>query len=125
MPATPADVARLTSDGTVLTNENLALRASNPDARDTGRGEIEMPFVNVADAQDMLDERFAILSNVSAVHEGVELRDDFGLGTAIPYTPVVPSFRVVDQEREIDTVARCRAVVYEGETDRYSVEVVQ
>lgn len=125
MPATPEDIARFTSDGVVISREDLSIRSNNPDALDTGRNELEMFFVNEVDAQIVLDERFALLSRVSAVHEGIELKDDIGFGTAIAYTPRVPSFTLIDPERGIDTVARVRAVVYEGETDRYSVEVVE
>ena len=125
MPALPADIARFTNDGVVLTNEDLALRAAHPDAKDTGGGEVETFFDYAADAQVLLDERWGILSRVSAVHEGIEIEDSAGLGDAIPYTPNVPCFTIIDAERDIETVARLRAVVYEGGSDRYSVEVVE
>ena len=125
MPASPADVARFTSDGVVLTVEDLAIRANNPDAKGTGQGEVEMFFDDAADAQIVLDERFALLSRVSALHEGIEVRDDMGLGDDIPYTPNVPCFTIIDDTRSINKVCRTRAVVYEAGSDRYSVEVVE
>ena len=125
MTATPADVARFTSDGVVLTREDLNLRSSQPDAKDTGQGEVEMFFDSAADAQLVLNERWQLLSRVSAVHEGIEVRDDIGLGTTIPYTPNVPCFTIIDETRDIETVARTRAIVYEAATDQYSVEVVE
>lgn len=124
MSADPADIAIITSDGVVLTQENLALRAAHPDARDTGRGEIEMFYDNPAHAAAVLAERFALLSQPSAVHEGIEVADDLGLGSSIPLAPYVPCFRVIDEKRSIDTVARTRALVYQAGEDRFSLEVV-
>ena len=124
MPAKPADIARITSDGVVLTREDLSLRANNPDAL-SSRGEIESFFDDAADAQVLLDERFALLSRVSALHEAIDVADDFGLGTTIAYAPNVPCFRIIDAERKIDAVVRCRAIVYEGSSDSFAVEVVE
>lgn len=124
MPATPADVARYTQDGVVITEKDTAIKAAHPDARDTGKGEIEMFFDNAADGELVLAERFALLSQVSALHEGIEVSDTLGLGTTIPLGPSVPCFRVIDASRSIDIVARTRAYVYEAAGDQYSVEVI-
>ena len=95
MPATPSDIARFTTDGVLLTAEDPAIKANHLDAEDgaaSGR-ELEMFYDDPADAQDMLDERFAILSQISAVHEGIEVEETLGIGTVIPLTPTVPCSR--------------------------------
>lgn len=125
MTATPADVARYTQDGFVLTAEDPAIKAAFGDAQDGGDREIEMFFDTVADAQLMLDERFALLSQASPIHEGIEVEESLGLGSDIPIAPVVPAVTVVDDTRAINTVARVRAYAYSGDTDRYSVEVLE
>lgn len=127
MPATPSDIARFTTDGVLLTAEDPAIKANHLDAEDgaaSGR-ELEMFYDDPADAQDMLDERFAILSQISAVHEGIEVEETLGIGTVIPLTPTVPCFQIVDEERGINTLARTRAFAYDLDTDRYSVEVLE
>lgn len=125
MPATPADVALYTSDGVVVTEEDTAIRDAHPDAQTTGDGELELFFDDPADAETVLAERFALLSQISALHEGIEVSESLGLGSSVPLGPNVPCFRVVDASRGIDTVARTRAYVYEAGTDNYSVEVLQ
>jgi hypothetical protein len=125
MPASPANIARFTTDGVVLTAEDTAIRDAHVDAIDGGDEEIEMFFTDPDDAEVLLNERFDILSLVSAVHEGIELDESLGLGTTIALTPTVPCFQAVDASRGIDVVARTRAFAYEGETDRYSVEVLE
>jgi hypothetical protein len=125
MSATPAAVAKYTSDGVQLTAENAAIKTSHVDAINAGDSEVEMFFVDPAHGQLLLDERFTILSRIGALHEGIEVDDSLGLGTTVPLTPSVPCVLVVDERREIETVARVRAFAYDGETDRYSVEVVE
>src|SRR6478752_9976829 len=118
MTATPADVAKYTSDGILLTKELASIKTNHLDAQESGDTEIEMFFENSAHGQVLLDERFAILSQASALHEGIEVDDTLGLGNTIPIAPTVPCLRVVDGERGIDEVARVRAFAYDGETDR-------
>ena len=125
MTATPADVARYTQDGVVITQEDAPLRVNHPDAIDGGTSELEMFFDNVADAEVILAERFALLSQVSALHEGIEVAESLGFGSTVPIAPIVPSFTVIDETRGIETVARTRAYVYEAAGDNYSVEVLE
>jgi hypothetical protein len=125
MTATPADIAKFTSDGVALTREDLAIRDNHPDARDDATGELEMFFDNPADAQLVLNERFDLLSQISALHEGIEINEDFGFGSTVPLAPQVPAFRILDEKRSLDKVARTRAWVYEAGGDRYSVEVIE
>jgi hypothetical protein len=123
--ATPDDIARYTNDGVVLTALDLPLRANHPDAVDGGNEELEMFFDNPADAEVLLAERFDLLSQVSALHEGIEVSESLGLGSSVPIAPNVPCFTIVDESRGISKVARTRAYVYEAAGDRYSVEVLE
>ena len=125
MSALPADIAKYTKDGVVITNENAALRAAHNEADDRLGSPIEMFFDSVADGQAMLDEKFALLSKINPAHEGIEVEENLRLGQDIPIAPSVPCFRIVDEEREIDTVARVRAYAYETEQDRFSIEVIE
>jgi hypothetical protein len=125
MTATPADVARYTQDGVVVSQEDAALRANHPDAIDGGNNELEMFYDDPADADIILAERFDLLSQVSALHEGIEVNESLGFGASVAISPTVPCFRVIDAVRGIDTVARTRAYVYEAAGDNYSVEVLE
>jgi hypothetical protein len=125
MTALPADIAKYTSNGILLTKELSSIKTNHIDAQESGDAEVEMFFDLAAHGQTMLDERFAILSQISALHEGVEVGEGLGLGTTVALTPSVPCFRIVDASRGIDKVARTRAFAYDGETDRYSVEVLE
>lgn len=128
MTALPADIAKYTNDGIVVTTNaaaGAAIKAAHPDARDFGDSEIEMFFVSDVHAQAMLDERFAILSTIDPLHEGIEVEEALGLGVTIPLAPTVPSFRVVDDSRGIDKTVRTRAYVHDLGTDRFSLEVLE
>lgn len=129
MSALPSDIARFTTDGIVIRAPltqaaSDAIKAEHVDAQDVGDGEIEMFFDNPADAQIMLNERFAILSRVDPVHIGIEVEESLRIGDAIAITPAVPRMRVIDAERGVDEIVRVRAFAHDMETDRYSVEVM-
>ena len=124
MPATPADVARGTTDGVVIKAFDTAIRDAHSEARDLLDQELEMFFDNSADGQVLLDEKFALLSRINPPHELVAVEDNLRLGQDIAISPVVPSFRIVDAARGIDVVGRCRAYAYESELDHFSVEIV-
>jgi len=123
MPATPADIAKYTNDGIVISQQDFTIRDNFPDALDSGDTIQEMFFDSVADAQEMLDERFALLSVVAPPHEGIEVTESLGLGQAIPIAPYVPCFRCIDAEQGIDEVLRTTSYAYDMGTDRFSVEV--
>lgn len=124
MSALPADIAKYTNDGVVITNENAALRAAHPEADDLLDQPVEMFFDTVADGQALLDEKFALLSQINPVHEGIEVDENLRLGQTIAIAPTVPCFRIVDEERGIDVVARTRAYAHEMASDRFSIEVI-
>lgn len=129
MPATPTDIALYTVDGVVVTSPTspsvgLAIQAADPAARDLGDTEIPMFFDNASDAQAMLDEKFGVVSQIYPVHEGIELDDTLGLGRSIALAPAVPTFRIVDESRQIDAVARLRAYSWNMDSNRFSVEVL-
>lgn len=128
MPALPADIARYTTDGIVVTAPTSqavtdAIKADHIDARTTTT-EIEMFYDLASDAQWAIDERFSYQRKVNPVHLGIEVEEAIALGADIPLTPTVPSFRVVDPYLQVDEVARTRAYANNMATDRFSVEVL-
>ncbi len=123
MSADPAIIAKYTRDGITLTFQDDLLKAANPNAVDGG--EIPTYFRYQADCQAMLDERAAILSAVGGPHEAVEVSQELGVGTRIPVTPIVPSFRAIDATRSLDDTLRVRATSFDGAKDKYSVEMVK
>ena len=125
MAANPADIAKFTSDGIVITVADQLLETVHPDALDGRQEEIEMFFASAGDGQVLLAERFALLAIHEPVHEMVEIEDRMGLGTDIPLAPVVPSFSVVDDVRDIKTTCRLRGFSIELESDREAVEVIE
>jgi hypothetical protein len=129
MPATPTDIASFTVDGIVVTSPtspatSAAIRAADPTARDIGDSEIPMFFDDPADAQAMLDEKFAFVSKIAPVHEGIEVQESLGLGRAVAILPTVPRFRVIDATRSIDAIVQMRAYSYNMDSGRFSVEVL-
>jgi hypothetical protein len=123
MPADPADIARYTQDGVALTFKDQALKDAQPNATDAG--EIATFFRYRADAQIKLNERGSLLSGYGKMHEAVEIAEVLGIGTTISVVPVIPSFRIIDDERELNKVGRTRSVSFDMTTDRYSVEIVE
>lgn len=124
MAATPADIAKYTTDGVVITASDSAIVTNHPEAVDLSTEEIEMFFDSTADGQIVLDERFAILSQINGAHEAVVVEETLGLGSTIPITPTTPCFRVIDEDRNLDTTLRTRAYAYEAGSDKYSIELI-
>lgn len=125
MAAVPADIAKFTSDGVVITVADQLLEGVHPDAIDGRQEEIEMFFDSAGDGQVLLAERFALLAVHEPVHEMIEVDDRLGLGTDIQIAPVVPSFLVVDDNRDISKACRLRGFSIELESDREAVEVIE
>ena len=125
MSADPADIAKYTNDGVVVTRSNQSIVDLYPDALDGRQDEIEMFFASAAHSDILLSERFALLSQTEPVHELVEIDDRLGLGVDIPISPAVPTFLVVDQQRDISTICRLRGFSVELESDREAVEVIE
>lgn len=125
MSATPAAIAKYTNDGVVLTNEDLAMHEAHPEAIDMLGEPIEMFFDSAADGQAILDDLFAIRSALNPVHEGIEIDENLRIGQDIPIAPSVPCFRIIDEERGIDTTARLLAFAHQSNDDGYSVEVME
>jgi len=128
MPALPADIARFTTDGVVLTTDLVAGQAvldAHPNARRTEQGqEREYFFVDPVHGQIMLDELFGLLSVGGPLHDGIETEESLGLGITIPIHPNVPCFEVTDaDDRVVNT--RVRSYSRKMTIDRYGVEVVE
>jgi hypothetical protein len=122
MPATPADIARYTQDGVAITYKDTVLKAAQPNAIDAG--EIPTLFRYEADGLAMLNERASLQSGVGKFHEAVEVDEVLGIGSIVSVTPITPSFRAIDETRDIDVIARTRSTSFDGTIDRYSVELV-
>lgn len=127
MTALPADIAKFTNDGVVIRTDDAAgaaILADHPNARSIEDGrEIEMFFTDTDDAQVLLDERFALMSE-PGLHDGIEVEETLGLGTTIALSPTVPCFTVIDQDN-IATVARTRSYARSMSADRYAVEALE
>lgn len=123
MPALPADIAKYTTDGVVLTSSNPSIATNFPDAIDGAGDEIEMFYDEPADAQVMLDELFVIRSTLAPTHIAVEVEEGLGLGTSIPDAPQLPCFQVVDEPYGIDETLRVISYAYAMGSDRRTVEL--
>lgn len=124
MAATPADIAKYTSDGVLVTVSDSAILASHPEADDQADQEIEMFFDSAANAATVLTERFAILSQLAPAHESVATDTSLGLGSTIAITPTTPCFRVIDEDRNMDVILRTRAYAYEAGSDQFAIELL-
>lgn len=129
MAATSADIATFTTNGIVVTSPldpavSQAIKGDNIDALSGADREIEMFYDLAGDAQTALDERFSYLSIINPVHLGIEVEEAIDLGGAIPLTPAVPRFRVIDEPNGLDAITRIRAYAHDMSTDRFSVEVI-
>lgn len=124
MTADPARIAKFSVDGIVVSRVDATIKTNFPNAEDLGQSEIEMFFRLEADADAMLEEKWAIFSSASRPHEGVELEDSLGLGTTIAISPRVPRFQTVDEERGMNVSLAARAYVQDMTTDRYSIELL-
>lgn len=123
MTALPADIARFTANGTVVTAEDAAIKTNFSDARDMGETELEMFCDDPDDAQILLNERFAIAAQVAPLHMAIELDETLRLGTAIPIAPETPLIRVIDVENDIDETLRLISYAHQMASDTFSIEV--
>lgn len=123
MPATPARVALSLNDGVLLSKVDVAIKTAHPNAVGE-ENEIESFFDLEADAQVLLDERWAWKSAVGRVREQIEVDDSFNLGTTVAVVPTVPKITVSDEPRGIlQQAAMVRAYTIDYNTDRYAVEL--
>ncbi len=124
MVATPARIALSLNDGVVLSKVDANLKAQHPNAV-SADSEIEMFFDEAADAQVLLDERWAWRSTPGRPKEQLELSSDLGIGTTIPLAPILPTFAINDEERGLRG-HRCavRGFSVDHTTDRYAVELL-
>lgn len=130
MAADPEDIARYTTDGVLVVAPadpaiSAAIQAVHIDARDGSGTEIEHFFDTEADSQALLDELFALRSQVQPLYLAIEIDETLGLGTAIPVAASVPCFRVFDDAIGLSQVVRVRAYAANFATDRFSVELIQ
>jgi hypothetical protein len=123
MVATAARIALATNDGIVLSKLDATIKTNHPNA-DGDDQEIESFFDAQADAQVLLDERWAWKSAVGRAREMIEFDSGFNLGTTVAVTPAVPTITVTDEARGIIAqVAKVRAYSIDYNTERYAVEL--
>lgn len=130
MAADPDDIARYTTDGVLVVAPvdpavSAAIQAMHIDARDGTATEIEHFFDTEADSQAMLNELFALRSQVQPLYLAVEIDDSLGLGSTVAVAPTVPCFEIVDQAVGLSRVVRVRGFATNFGTDRFSVELIQ
>ena len=124
MPASPARIALSLNDGVVLSKADPAIKTTHPNAVGEEQ-EIESFFDTAADAQVLLDERWAYKSVAGRPHEQIEVNSSFGLGTQVALTPAVPRITLTDEDRGmagVSTMVRAYAIDYNNE--RYAVELL-
>lgn len=124
MGALPADIARFTSDGTLITKKDQAIKDRDPNALDTGDREVAMFFDDPNHGDIIATELFAYVSTESRPHEGIEVGDVLGLGTSFPVFPRAPLARVIDKERGINGVCAVRQYAFDMSSDSYAIELV-
>lgn len=124
MPALPARIPLMTTDGVVLSRVDSALRAANPNAVDDGDSEIEMFFDSETDGAVLLDERWNWQKTVGRIHEAVEVDTSFGFGTLIAVAPAIPNLNVLDSSRNLIVVAKVRAYASDYTIERHSIELL-
>jgi hypothetical protein len=115
MSALPADIARYTSDGVLITVKNAAIKDRDPSAEDTKDSERPLFFDNPAHGQVLTNELYAFLSAEGKPHEAVETGDTLGLGGAVPIFPKAP---------QLDARAAIRAYSFDMASDTYAIELV-
>jgi hypothetical protein len=123
MPATPARIALSLNDGVLLSKADATVKTNHPHAISEDQ-EIESFFDTEADAQVLLDERWAWRSAAGRLREQIEIDSDFGLGTLFAVTPALPTVTLTDQNRGIAAVsAMVRAYAVDYNAERYAVEL--
>lgn len=123
MPATPARIALSVSDGIVLAKATPQIKTDHPNAV-SDDSEIESFFDTAADAQVLLDERWAWKSAAGRPREQIELDSSFGLGTLVAVTPTLPTITITDEARAIIAdVCMVRAYSIDYTSERYAVEL--
>jgi hypothetical protein len=130
MAANPADIARYTTNGTLITAPanplvSAAIKGDHIDARDGGANEMETFWVDPDDAQVMAEALFSYQSQVDPLYLAVEVSETLGLGSTIPIAPRVPCARITDLAAGLDTTARVRSYAQDMGTDRFSIEVIE
>lgn len=124
MPASPARIPLMTSDGIVLSRVDLAVRAAHPNAADASGSDREFFFDNEADQAALLDEYFNWRKQPGRIHEAVEVEATFGLGISIALTPAIPQVNALDDGRGLNVFAKIRAYAADYTTERFSLELL-
>lgn len=124
MSALPSDIGLYTHDGVVVTARDTTIQATFAGAQTDGDNPRELFFDTVVDGQEAINQMFVLLSVFSSFHAGLDIEDNLGLGTTVPLTGIVPTFLVTNASSNLSVQARCRAIVFDYETDRTQIEVI-
>lgn len=124
MAATPADIARYSSDGALIVLKDEAIKDRDPNAQDTGDREVAMFFNDSDHGEILANELFAFVSLEGRPHEGVETNDSLGLGSSVFVFPRAPRAYIIDEERKIDQLAIVRQYSFDMGSDTYALELV-
>ncbi|HBK92543.1 MAG TPA: hypothetical protein DDZ68_12825 [Parvularcula sp.] len=121
--ATPQRIRQITRDNVVVRATDPAVRSLHPRARPVDTVDpFETFYDDPADAQAILDERFALLK-VKARHAAVEIDDDIDVGGSLSISPTLPSLIARDDVAGINFTGRLRGSAINGATDRMAVEI--
>jgi hypothetical protein len=123
MPALPADIAKYTTNGVVVTAKDDTILDRFPDAIDASTEEIEMFYDSADDARTVTNALFAIRSKIAPAHIAVEVLEGLSLGNSIPIAPTAPSFTVLDEDKRINENMRVISYGYQMGSGRHSIEL--
>lgn len=123
MTATSARIRLCIRESEFATASDAAVLAARPDAKPNGSDDEAIPsfFNSTADAQIMLNERFAFQKSERG-HEAAEADTPLSIGSGVAITPVLPKAKMVDVDRPLDQLMILRGMAVDFETDRNSIE---
>lgn len=123
--ATTARIRRCNRETEFAVAQVPGLLAVRPDAKPAGSDSytIDSFFDNVAHAQVMLNEKFAVLS-ANRRNEAGETSVPLRIGFDVPVTPALPYARMIDSEGALDKVMVIAGIAVDLETERNSIEAV-
>lgn len=124
--ATTARIRRCNRPEVYAVSQNPALLAARPEAKPQGEDNftIDSFFDDVADAQALLAEKFAILSSLRR-SEAAETADQFGLiRTGSGIAPLLPKALMIDQSRGVNVVMTIKGMALDTHSERNSIEAI-
>lgn len=121
MTATPERIRLCVRESEFATSSDAAVLAARGDAVDGYDRAIFSFFDNTADAQLLLNERFAFQKTVRR-HEAAEVAGFLSIGAGIPIAPTVPKARMIDDTRPMNRIMLIKGMAIDFNSDRNSIE---